>query len=232
MVRLLGRARIADPEQFAGLVSACRYCGLLEESIAADHQARRLEPRVRTSVVHTWFLLGDYARVASVKLEEAPYIGALSRAALGQTDETIEELRELEPRTRTRLRDFMIAARTLLEKNGPDSVRTIDRIVASDFRDPEALFYLARHLAYLHEPGRSLVLFRRAIAGGFFCYPAISHDPWLDSLRGKPEFETLLSAASDRHREAAAAFSKIQGDTVLGLANRVKTGPVPVAEGR
>ncbi len=56
MVRLLGRARSADPEQFAGLVSACRYCGLLQESIAADHQARRLEPRVRTSVVHTWFL--------------------------------------------------------------------------------------------------------------------------------------------------------------------------------
>jgi DNA-binding winged helix-turn-helix (wHTH) protein/tetratricopeptide (TPR) repeat protein len=230
MVRLLGRARIADPEQFAGLVSACRYCGLLQESIAADHRARRLEPRVRTSVVHTWFLLGDYARVASVKLEEAPYVGALSRAALGQTAETIEELRELEPRTRTRLRDFMIAARTLLEKNGPDSVRTIDRIVASDFRDPEALFYLARHLAYLHETGRSLELLQRAVAGGFFCYPAMAHDPWLDPLRGKPEFERLLGEARNRHHEAAAAFSKVQGDVVLGLATRPKTGRVPVAE--
>jgi DNA-binding winged helix-turn-helix (wHTH) protein/tetratricopeptide (TPR) repeat protein len=218
MVRLLGRARSADPEQFAGLVSACRYCGLLQESIAADHQARRLEPRVRTSVVHTWFLLGDYTRVASVKLEEAPYVGALSRAAMGQTAETIEELRELEPKTRTRLRDFMIAARTLLEKNGPDSVRTIDRIVASDFRDPEALFYLARHLAYLCEPGRSLELFQRAVAGGFFCYPAMAHDPWLDSLRGEPAFEKLLAEARDRHREAAGAFSKVQGNSVLGLA--------------
>jgi DNA-binding winged helix-turn-helix (wHTH) protein/tetratricopeptide (TPR) repeat protein len=218
MVRLLGRARSADPEQFAGLVSACRYCGLLQESIAADHQARRLEPRVRTSVVHTWFLLGDYTRVASVKLEEAPYVGALSRAALGQTAETIEELRELEPKTRTRLRDFMIAARTLLEKNGPDSVRTIDRIVASDFRDPEALFYLARHLAYLCEPGRSLELFQRAVAGGFFCYPVMAHDPWLDSLRGEPAFEKLLAEARDRHREAAGAFSKVQGNSMLGLA--------------
>ncbi len=226
MVRLLGRARSADPEQFAGLVSACRYCGLLQESIAADHQARRLEPRVRTSVVHTWFLLGDYTRVASVKLEEAPYVGALSRAALGQTAETIEELRELEPKTRTRLRDFMIAARTLLEKNGPDSVRTIDRIVASDFRDPEALFYLARHLAYLSEPGRSLQLFQRAVAGGFFCYPAMAHDPWLDSLRGEPAFERLLGEARDRHREAAAAFSKVPGNSVLDLAesNVARTG--------
>jgi DNA-binding winged helix-turn-helix (wHTH) protein/tetratricopeptide (TPR) repeat protein len=230
MVRLLGRARIADSEQFAGLVSACRYCGLLQESVAADKHARRLEPRVRTSVVHSWFLLGDYARVASVKLEEAPYVGAIARAALGQTAETIEELRELEPKTRTRLRDFMIAARTLLEKNGPDSVRTIDRIVASDFRDPEALFYLARHLASLGETGRSLELFQRAVAGGFFCYPAMAHDSWLNSLRGEPEFERLLGEARNRHREAAAAFSKVQGEAVLGLAARTKTGPVTVAE--
>src|SRR4029450_1033269 len=184
MVRLLDRARSADPEQFAGLVSACRYCGLLQESIAADHQARRLEPRVRTSVVHTRSLPGDYARVASVKLEEAPYVGALSRAALGQTAETIEELRELEPKTRTRLRDFMIAARTLLEKNVPDTARTIAPSLAPDFRDPEALFSLARHLAYLCEPGRSLELFQRAVAGGFFCYPATAHDPWLDWVGG------------------------------------------------
>jgi DNA-binding winged helix-turn-helix (wHTH) protein/tetratricopeptide (TPR) repeat protein len=230
MVRLLGPGRIADPEQFAGLVSACRYCGLLQESVAADKHARRLDPRVRTSVVHSWFLLGDYARVASVKLEEAPYVGALSRATLGQTAETIEELRDLEPKTRTRLRDFMIAARTLLEKNGPDSVRTIDRIVASDFRDPEALFYLARHLAYLRETAGALELFQRAVAGGFFCYPAMAHDRWLDSLRSEPAFERLLGEARNRHREAAAAFSKVQGDAVLGLATRAKTGPVPVAE--
>ena len=46
MVRLLGRMRsqAADPEFFAGLVIACRFCGLLDASLAADRHARRLDP--------------------------------------------------------------------------------------------------------------------------------------------------------------------------------------------
>ena len=43
VVRLLGQAtrRGNDPDLFAGLVHACRYCGLLEQSIAAHEEARR-----------------------------------------------------------------------------------------------------------------------------------------------------------------------------------------------
>jgi TolB-like protein len=62
MVRLLERSRSADLELFAGLVSGCRYCGLLDASMAADARARRLDPKVTTSVVHTWFVRGDHVR--------------------------------------------------------------------------------------------------------------------------------------------------------------------------
>ena len=43
MIRLLGRAptHATDPELFTGLVVACRFCGLLDASIAADRIARR-----------------------------------------------------------------------------------------------------------------------------------------------------------------------------------------------
>jgi TolB-like protein len=86
MVRLLGRARSADPELFAGLVSACRYCGLLEASAAAEAKARRLDPLVRTSIVHTWFLLGDHPeprpsgsrrRLTSVRCQWPPSVAGL-----------------------------------------------------------------------------------------------------------------------------------------------------------
>lgn len=216
MERLLGRARSADSELFAGLVSACRYCGLLDASIAADERARRLEPRIRTSVVHTFFLRGDHPRVATARLEEFPYVGALSMAALGRGAEAVTALKELEPRTRTRLREFMIAARTLLEGKTDESLAAVDRLVSSDFRDPEGLFYLTRHLSHLREVDRALELFRRVVAGGFSCYPAIARDPWLDPLRKRHEFKELLETTRLHHEEATRIFNEKNGNRLLG----------------
>src|SRR5262252_870395 len=103
MSRLIERARTADPELMAGLVTTCRYCGLLEASVAAHTRAVALEPKIRTSVQHTWFMQGDHARMAaSVKIDEFPYIVALSLAALGRGAEALPVLRELEPKTPTR----------------------------------------------------------------------------------------------------------------------------------
>ena len=65
LVRLLGEAgrHGNDPELFAGLVHACRYCGLFEQSIAAHDEARRLDPNVPTSFEQTLLLTGDIDRL-------------------------------------------------------------------------------------------------------------------------------------------------------------------------
>ena len=62
MRRLLKRLRSSktDPELFAGLTHASRYCGLLQASLEADRQARRLDPNIHTTVTHTYFAMGDY----------------------------------------------------------------------------------------------------------------------------------------------------------------------------
>jgi hypothetical protein len=171
---------------------------LLDASVAADERARRLEPRVRTSVAHTWFLLGEYARVVSVKLEEVPYIGALSLAELDRTADAVAQLRELEARTRTRLRDFMIAARALLENHPAESIAAVERVAASDFRDPEGLFYLTRHLAHLGELDRALDLFRRRRRRVFLfsCNGA-------RSLAGSAPAKACVHQTSARSRSAA-----------------------------
>src|SRR6185295_9674715 len=121
----------------AGLVSTCRYCGLLTASVAAHQRAVALDPRIRTSVPHTWFLQGDHARVATIAIEDFPYIVPVALAQIGRGAEALPALRKLEETMNTRVPGFVVAARTLLEGNTADSITAVNRIVASGFRDPE-----------------------------------------------------------------------------------------------
>jgi TolB-like protein len=214
MARLVERARCADPELFAGLVTTCRYCGLLDASIAAHQRALDLDPKIRTSVPHTWYFQGDHARVTTIKPSEFPYIVPLSLAQLGRTAEGLAALRELEQKIPTRVRSFITAARLLLEDRRADSAAAMR---ASEVRDPEAFFYVSRHLAHLDDVEGAIDFLGRAIAGGFFCFPAMAADPWLDPVRRKPAFTKLLKQAEARHAEAAALFATLEGSKVLGL---------------
>jgi hypothetical protein len=111
---------------------------------------------------------------------------------------------------------MITAARLLLEGNTADSTAAILRF-AADFRDPEALFYAARHLAHLNEVAPAIDLLERAVAGGFFCFPTFARDPWLDPLRRKPAFTKVLRQSEREHREAAKVFTERGGEKLLGV---------------
>jgi len=226
MARLLPRAHgAADPEIFAALISPLRYCGLLEASVAAYSRAVALEPTIRTSIVHTWFLQRDNERVASTRLDDNPYIVALSLAEVGRRNEALTALRSLEEKVKTRMRDFIMAARTMIEGDAAASVEAIERITNSQFSDPEALLYLTRHLARLNKVDAALELFERVVAGGHFCYPAMSSDPWLDPIRKKTQFVKTLKKAEEQHQVAASVFSRLEGGRILNIASHGSKTP-------
>lgn len=219
MKRLLERAqrRRNDPELFAGLAHACRYCGLLRPAVAAHLEARRLDPQIPTSVAHTYFLLGDYQRALDSCGGDFGYATALILASLGRVDQALALLRENERDDAGRLgRLYLTSLRALLEGNRGESVQATNELRKAAFRDPEGLFYLARQLAYLGEQPMALEMFSSAVDRGYFCYPAMLRDPWLDSLRGVKEFTDLLRKAQELHREAAQSFYALGGDAVLG----------------
>jgi hypothetical protein len=118
---------------------------------------------------------------------------------------------------RTRVPGFVVAARSLLEGNIPESVAAVSRIVGSGFKDPEGLYYLSRHLAHVNEVDSALALFERVIDGGFFPYPALARDPWLRPLHKTRAFTDLLHRAETLHLDAGFAFSERRGDLVLGV---------------
>jgi tetratricopeptide (TPR) repeat protein len=191
----------------------------MQASLAAADQARRLDPRVRTSAGHTCFMLGDYTRVLEYETEGIPYMRNLALFMLGRTEEALESLGNLNRTIPNRLVMFAAALEQLMHGDLDASRQTIARL--SNIRDPEGRFYLARQLAYIGDRDAALRLLEKVVEDGFFCLPAFSRDPWLDGLRGTSEFSGILRRAETRHRQAVISFLSAEGDRVLGVAHPV-----------
>jgi serine/threonine protein kinase len=217
--RLLDRARHrrSDPELFAGLGHVCRYCGLLQAALRAQQEARRLDPQITTSINQTYFMLGEYQKALEHSGKDFGYAPAVFLAMLGRTDEALSKLREREDLIWRLGKLFLTSLRALLEGNREESLAACEELRKGRFRDPEGIYYLARELGFLGEQESALETLAKAINRGFFCYPAMVRDPWLDSIRARSEFTALLHQTQQLQREAAAAFLAGGGDSLLGL---------------
>jgi hypothetical protein len=84
-------------------------------------------------------------------------------------------------------------------------------------RDPCGTYYMGRHMARLGLRDRALSVLHRSVEGGFYTPTFLASDPWLDSLRGDAEFESIVQRAQERHGEARRAFVAAGGQRILGL---------------
>lgn len=218
MARLLVRAGShSDPEIFTGLVIACRFCGLLDASLAADRQARRLDPAVRTSVMYTHFMLGDWERTLASDTDNLRWVTNWTLPILGRQDEAIAAYREMEARPLPgAIRKLMKASRLVLEDKKEESLALVQSFLDMHF-DPEGLYFIARVMARLNKPDACLDILDRIIERGFYCSSIMLKDPWLDSIRGQARLRAIVSRADARSREAEADFRRLKGDRLLGL---------------
>ena len=201
--RLLNRvkARPNDPELHAALGKALRYCGLLQESLAAFHKVGELDPHMPTSVPHTWFMLGEYQRAHDAIHKDIFYLGPLTLAMTGRESEAKRQLRETMAANRDRqYRAYHEALMWTLERNREAALAALDTVVAHN-RDPEALYYQTRCYARLGERDRALDLLER-LSRSFFPVSTFEHDPWLEPLRDSPRFAEIVRAAATRHQSA------------------------------
>lgn len=224
LVRLLERARSrpADADLFAALVLACRFCDLLQPSIAADRRARRIDPGARTSVQYTYWMLGDWEKAMLHDDEHSRFVSMYCLPMLGRTEEAMARYREQETTHRPGLEQTIwIALRAALEQRRDDCVEASRHVLSSGFHDPEGRLFLARSLAWVGASDLALDTLEDVVHGGLYCATTLDIDPWLASLRPEPRFVALRAQALAGKRRAADAYVKAGGVELLGIKPEV-----------
>lgn len=222
MVRLVARglAGSAQPELFAALVQACRFCGLLEPSIVAHQRARQLDSTITTGGYLSHWQLGDEegARRESVNL--CWIVDALIYAMRGDPERALEILREDRGLTGVS-RNMVAGLRAVVERRREDAFESAAPIFEA-FPDPEMVYFTARTLAVFGDR-RALDQLQRSLEHGFVLYRALlREDPWLDPIRATPAFQRLIARSREMYRECRKAYLDAGGERLLG--------PVPSAE--
>ena len=225
IVRLLGEAgrHGNDPELFAGLVHACRYCGLFEQSIAAHDEARRLDPNVPTSFEQTLHMMGRIDHLLTV---EAPRvvagaddgIRAIGLGLAGRHDEARQKVNAMRQQSRIPVFqawiEYLMAWLDRRTADMTSRLATLGPLKINE--DPEAIFQEGWMMCDvgLHEEG--LGRLQRAVAKGYFVAPTLAERPQFDALRDHPAFRALLEEAEAGRARALAAFQEADGERLIG----------------
>jgi TolB-like protein/Tfp pilus assembly protein PilF len=193
----LVRRRPDNAEAHFTLSYVLRYAGLLQESANQCDTALSLDPanfRWR-SCADVFLQRGDYQRAMNyLRLDlGSEYYKARSIDALVRTGKEKEALQIGPPD----IANWRARYALLLACAGHRPLPEIATLASSvqPEEDPEDNYFLAAHLAYCGQTETALKMLGRAIGGNYCSYPAIDSDPLFASIRRKPEFGEVRSAA-------------------------------------
>lgn len=215
-----------DPAVFAALVTAFRFCGLLEQSAAAHEQARALDPHISTSAAHTYWMLGQYElALAAVDPDRDFGDAAFIYESMGQMDEAVAVFEDRKRRllaTGAQQASFGFRIfdmfRAVIEQRTDAALEFMGAL--RDFPDPEGLYFMGRALAHVGQLDEAIAELQLSVERGFFCYPFFVRDSWLDPLRTSPRFVEILRHAESRTRDAQRAFDAHPASRVLNAGAR------------
>ena len=226
LVRLLGEAQRHgnDPELFAGLVHACRYCGLLDQAIAAHAEARRLDPNVPTSIEQTLLMTGNIDRLLAIEPARIVAgaddgIRVIGLGLAGRRDEArgkLDQMRQLSriPAFESWI-DYLTAWLDRRREDMHGRMSVFKHLKIQD--DPEAIFQEGWLLCDVGDYDAGLEFIRLAIAKHYWAVATLMNSRQFDELRNRAEFNVLLARAKEGREHALLAYREAGGERLLGV---------------
>jgi non-specific serine/threonine protein kinase len=209
--------RRADAALFAGLVTICRYAGLLTPSLAAHEHAVALNPTQTTSIVWTHILSGDYRAAIAADRSNPPFGALMARALLGEL--TASAYRHvLDAMPAAPIRSVLSAYPALLEGAIHEAVAQLHKAEFSGFADPEGWYLSALWLVRAGAVVPALEYLTRAIDGGYACHEPLMRESHWALVRRDPRFESLMERTAAMVADARVRFTRAGGEAVLGVA--------------
>lgn len=216
MERLLRRAarRRTDTGLLAGLVTTCRYAGLLDASRDAHQRAVTIDPAQLTSVAWTYLLVGDYDTAIQADTGSPPFCALMAKMLTGRL--TLEAIREIEATAASEGSRLGVGAyRSLFEGKIDDAMELLHALSESGFDDPEGWYLYAFWLARAGAPEPALKLLTRAVDGGYICHEPLTTQPEWTCLQGNAAFTALVERTASMAARARGRFDAANGAEIL-----------------
>jgi len=197
----------------------CRYTGMVERSIEEVEKAIELDPRNPRlrSAGFTYIYAGNYRKAYErfqLDARSAPPNAWQGWALflMGERERAVEcfdRALAMEPDGFVALR--FGSMRSFIVGDLEDGRRRLRKLEEKrglgEAYDAEASYAIASSCSLLGERLGCVRWLKKAVEDGFFNYPAMLKDPFLDGIRDDPEFQQVLALAKEKHETFKQAFS-------------------------
>jgi tetratricopeptide (TPR) repeat protein len=212
-LRPLRQALTIQPnaDSYISLGHVYRQAGLLEESVRSFERAAALDPtNHRLNLAGTAYqYLGRYAEAMEAFMLDPYSPPSLAFQGLlllewGRPEAAAERFEALVAGGQGGPW-FGLPAESLLawldgdRARARERIRALERHATESGGDGEGLYLVARLYALLDDRASALRMAEQAVDRGFFAYPFLVTDPFMDSIRDDAAFQTTLAKARTRH---------------------------------
>ena len=189
-----------------------RYTGMLNESEKEMEKALKLDsnnPRFR-SAAYTYLYLGKYDKALETSnLDKGSVFTLHCKGGIflreGKRDSALtcfNRILEMEPGGQTGLR--VAGKKAYIEGDIKEGLWATQQSEQEGTYDAESLYETATSYSLLGDKTGCVRVLQKVVDGGFFNYPFMLSDPFLNPMRGDPEFQKVLALAKQKHE----AFKK------------------------